>query len=158
MINRVSPQEMIRRHQEWERGAGLDGSPSLPRNVRPVLYLVDPFRVPFRGRLWEIPPVPFEEGARVLVLTSWFTEAAVDPAKAVAEYEQRMGEAVALIRRLVRPYGSRLRGLRWRLGLMRNPWRTASHEELGEMLGFFWRRRTMSPDRRLSLQEQAARG
>jgi hypothetical protein len=111
---------------------------------------MEPFRVPFRGRLWEIPPVPVEDGARVLELLAWLEDAAADPAKAVAEYRAQMRGAVALVRRLVRPERGRLRKLLWQLHLLPNPWRTASHEELGEWLGFFWLRRTRSPDRRSS--------
>lgn len=156
MINRVSPQEMARRHQAWADTHGLNDPPPSPRNVRPVVWLSDPFRIPFRGHLWEIPPVPFEDGARCLELMDWFQKSAEDPTHAVEEYRDRMRDAVALIRRLVRPHKGRLRRLRWRLRLMRNPWRTASHEELGEILGFFWGRRTKSLDRRPWLLGQNA--
>jgi hypothetical protein len=148
MINRVSAQEMARRHQEHAAKRGGGGPPPRPRNIRPVLWLTDPFRIPFRGHMWEIPRVTVEDGARVLDLISWLDAAAADPEKAVAEYRDRMLGAVKLVRRLVRPHRGRLRKLLWRMHLLPNPWRSATHEELGEILGFFWLRRTMSPGRR----------
>lgn len=148
MINRVAPEVVAENHRIWARKTGGGEPPPPPANIKPVLYLTDPFRIPFRGRMWEIPPVSFKDGARTLALITWIEESVGHPDRMAEGYQARMTEIVQLIRRLVRPHRGRLRKLLWRLRLLPNPWRTASHQDLGEMLGFFWRRRTMSPDRR----------
>jgi len=151
MINRLPPEVIEQNHREWEETLGLAGPPPAPRNIRPVLWLTDPFRVPFRGRLWEIPPVSFEDGARVLEFNAWVD--AEDPARFVTEYRTKHRDIMRLIRRCVRPHWSRWARIRWRLGLMRNPWKTASMQDLGEILGFFWMRRMTSPVRHPSPQD-----
>ena len=153
MINRIAPEVIEQNHREWKAELGLTEPPPAPRNVRPVLWLTDPFRIPFRGRLWEIPPVSFDDGARVLEYLAWIDGIKEDPDRFVTEYRTKMREVTRLIWRCVRPYWSRWARIRWRLGLMKNPWRTASMEELGEILGFFWMRRMMSPVRHLSPQD-----
>lgn len=148
---------MAENARTWAEKMGfVDTSPS-PRNLRPVVFLTDPFRIPFRGRMWEIPPVSFEDGIKVLELVTWFQEARENPGGALSQYRTQMRRAIHLIRKLVRPERGLVRRLRWRLRLHRNPWRTATHEELGEILGFFWMRRTTLVDRHPFLKEEDGR-
>jgi hypothetical protein len=148
MIQRVPPEVIWERHREWEeRQRERNGGQPRVRNVQPVLYLTDPFRVPYRGRMWLIPPVPMEDGARVLDLVDKLEKMQSGPDLA-RRYREFNRAILKLIRRLVLPERGWLRRVLWKLRIARNPWRTATHEEVGEMLGFFWMRRTKSPDRR----------
>lgn len=120
------------------------------RNLDAVLELGDGFEFSFRGKRWEIPPVSFEDGARALALARWIDGITARPDSLTVEnYRDRVREAVSLIHSVVRPKG-RLRRIVYRLrGEKRSPFRTATDHELGVLIGFSWRRRTRSPDRRL---------
>lgn len=154
-FQRATPEEILERRRFWNKAEERPPEPPpAPRNVQGVLWLTDPFRVPYRGRMWIIPPVSFVDGARVLRIKTWLEQATEDEAKFRAEYLKTMREIMALIRRLVRPESGWFRRIRWRLRLMRNPWRTATHEEVGTILGFFWMRHTKDPDQlRISPRE-----
>lgn len=160
-IERTPPAEVERRHRLWEEalGGGSTASASGERgagerlrvlNVTPVVYLTDPVAWPYAGRVWLVPPVSVEDGFRVLELVERDVHRAdggIDPEAMRAWTE----DALALIRRLVRPRAprgpfSRLRGwirtLSWRCGITRHPWKRGTYQDIGEILGFFWMRRT----------------
>jgi hypothetical protein len=119
-------------------------------NARPVLYLVEPVRWPFRGRMYEVPPIPFRTGVRVVAFTEWVNglRQRKEMDGFADEYRDKIGGALKIIRRCVIPDKRyRVRRLLWRLRLMPNPWRTASVEEVSELMGFFSGRLTKSLDR-----------
>lgn len=149
-LNRVSEElraekhaDDLRRHRQASRG-------QTPRivNTRPVLWLRDPTRWPFRGKLWEVPPIPLRDAVRVLEFQMW----AISIAERknldgfAEEYHERMSGAIKLIRRCVVPERGRIRRLLWRLRLLPNPWRSATDSEVSELLGFFSALRTTSLD------------
>lgn len=122
------------------------GPPPPPRNVHSALFVLDGERieVPYRGRMWELLPVSFSDGLR-LVAAKAAIEAFDENADAgdIIRYHAALELTVRLARRYLRPRG-RLRRLRWRLRLSRNPFRHATEAEVGQFLGFFLASRMMS--------------
>jgi hypothetical protein len=110
------------------------------RNVAPVLYLTDPVRVPFRGHMYAIPPIPYTVGLEVIELQGELVR--ITEKMDVAAYRRILIRTVKLIRQHVKPYEPKLwHRVRWMLGW--NPFRRASEMELGEFLAGFVMRRTM---------------
>lgn len=109
-----------------------------PRNVRATLFMVDGERVeiPYRGRVYELLPVSFEDGLRLADVRGTLEELedAKPTTENVARYRSALRFVVALAPRYLRPRG------RWRRAfwaLTRNPFRHATDAEVGELLGFF---------------------
>lgn len=109
-----------------------------PRNVRGTLLMVDGDRVeiPYRGRIYELLPVSFEDGVRLSD-----ARATIEELEGAEPTKERIGRYVAVLRFVVslapkylRPRG-RVRRVFWRL--TRNPFRGATDMEVGELLGFF---------------------
>jgi hypothetical protein len=110
------------------------------RNVAPVLYLTDPVRVPFRGRMYVIPPIPYTVGLEVIEMQNELVLLA--ERMDMKTYRDILVRTVKLIRRNVKPHGFTLwPRIKWALGW--NPFRQASELELGEFLAGFVMRRTM---------------
>jgi hypothetical protein len=110
------------------------------RNVAPVLYLTDPVRVPFRGHMYAIPPIPYTVGLEVIELQGELVR--ITEKMDVAAYRRILIRTVKLIRQHVKPYEPKpWMRVRWMLGW--NPFRRASEMELGEFLAGFVMRRTM---------------
>ena len=110
------------------------------RNVAPVLYLTDPVRVPFRGHMYAIPPIPYTVGLEVIELQGELVR--ITEKMDVAAYRRILIRTVKLIRQHVKPYNPKpWHRVRWMLGW--NPFRRASEMELGEFLAGFVMRRTM---------------
>jgi hypothetical protein len=110
------------------------------RNVAPVLYLTDPVRVPFRGHMYAIPPIPYTVGLEVIELQGELVR--ITEKMDVAAYRRVLIRTVKLIRQHVKPYNPKpWHRMRWMLGW--NPFRRASEMELGEFLAGFVMRRTM---------------
>lgn len=157
-IERTSPEEVVRRHQLWSEALGGQGTgpqePQKVHNVSSVVYLTDPVAWPYAGRVWLVPPVSLEDGFRVLELLERDVhgdDGGIDP----AAMRQWTEDALDLIRRLVRPRPPRgpfsglrgwLRDVCWRLGVTPNPWERGTYSDIGEILGFFWMRRTTPLD------------
>lgn len=114
--------------------------PPRPLNTAGVVWLVDPMRVPFRGRMYEIPPLPYKAGIQVMQvqdqLAALRSEGGEDR---LARLEKWASDAAALIYANVKPQRGRWR---WSLRLHRNPFRKANFRELGELLGFLLRSQT----------------
>lgn len=110
------------------------------RNRDNVLYLTDPMRMAYRGRIYEILPVPFRSGLRAIAIQ----EKAIEAAKVqdYTTYAAALNDALELIRKGVRPYrASWIVRLAWALGW--NPFKDATEMEVGEFLmGFIIRRTT----------------
>jgi hypothetical protein len=114
------------------------------RNLGPTLWLADPMRMPFRGLMYEIPPIRYSAGVEATNIQKGIIEAVGrDDLQA---YQELLKEATELIRANVRPYRWKRWGhrLRWALGW--NPFKEASEFEIGEFLAGFQMRRTMRPE------------
>jgi hypothetical protein len=109
------------------------------RNVGPVLYLTDPVRVPFRGHMYEVPPIPYTVGLRVVELQIELE--AIGKQMDIEAYRRVLISVVKLVRQHARPTGFRMwNRLKWACGW--NPFRQATEVELGEFLAVFVMRRT----------------
>ncbi len=112
-----------------------------PANGRPALQVLgaDQLRIPYRGRVYDLGHVSFEDGirlveARVAIMAIREEE---DPTpENISAYRRAMRVIVAMAPRYMVPVG-RLRRLFWRLRLRRNPFRKATEAEVGQLLGFF---------------------
>ena len=150
MIRPVTAEQRDDAQEELRARLGVEERrPPAPVKNRPALvYLTDPLRVPYRGRLYELPPVSYMDGVRITDIMSQLEDPDLEEEKRLTA----MQDAAALIRRLVTP--DRDRGwwlrLRWKLRLVRNPFRpaVATEMEIGELLGFLAWCRTMSSVRR----------
>jgi hypothetical protein len=115
------------------------------------------------GRQYLVQPVPFEAGAQLyrvhLRLAKLYQERHARQEQhggdglrmdleaeeeAAQEEVQLVREAVALMGTLVRPQGGMMRRLLARLGLLRNPFRSATAGEVVELLDFFYSSPTAS--------------
>ena len=120
-----------------------DGPPKArpPENGRAMLLLTgaDTVEIPYKGTLYELLHISFEDGL-VCVIAKAAIEGlegeSITP-ETVDAYRAAMRSVVALVPRYLRPVRGRLRRLRWRLGLHRNPFRRATDAEVGQLLGFF---------------------
>lgn len=112
-----------------------------PRNVGTVLVVTgaDRFEIPYRGRMYELLPVSFEDGLR-LTQAQTVIEELEGERRPTQEDSEAYARALRLVVRMTCRYllpRGRLRRLRWRLRIGRNPFRRATEAELGELLGFF---------------------
>ena len=119
-----------------------------PANGRPALLVLgaDRMCVPYRGRMYELGHVSFEDGIRLVLARAAIVGLGADDdptPENVATYLQAMRVVVAMAPRYMVPVG-RVRRLFWRLRLRRNPFRTATDAEVGHLLGFFLGCRTRS--------------
>jgi len=121
-----------------------------PRNTRATLVMLDGERIeiPYRGRVYEVIPVSFEDGVRLAEARATLEELdGMEPTRdSIRRYVSALRFVVALAPRYLRPRG-RIRRLLW--PLTRNPFRGATDREVGELLGFFlgcrMRSRVQSP-------------
>jgi hypothetical protein len=137
----VEELERIAREQYARAFPRREGRSSKPRNVGATLATLGAQRigVAFRGRVWELLPVSFEDGLRLTVARSAVEamedEGSITPEKA-RFYHEALRSVVALAPKYLRPAGVVSR-LLWRLRLRRNPYRAATDAEVGQLLGFF---------------------
>lgn len=115
-----------------------------PMNVEPALELGDVLYVTFRGRPYGVPPVPWRVTERLHL--EWIQARSyptpLTPDTAPLYYAAMRGWAEQ-IWRYTRPVG-RLRRLLKAVGLLSNPFRQATEQELVELAGFFLLRRATS--------------
>lgn len=132
MLTLTAQEDIDRAQREFRARLNLDERkrPEV-KNRAALVYLTDPLRVPFQGRLYELPPVGFRDGDRIMALREVLGDPDAEP-KARREANEA---AIRLIRRLVTPDRGLYR-IRWKLRLVRNPFRRATDVEIGEMLGF----------------------
>jgi hypothetical protein len=108
------------------------------RNVRPTLLLVDGDRIeiPYRGRIYELLPVSFRDGLRLLEMRTVLEDLEHAPTNRenVRRYVAALRAIIALAPKYLRPRG-RIRRALW--AFTRNPFRGATDREVGELLGFF---------------------
>ncbi len=122
-----------------------NGAP--PANGLPALLVLgaERLRVPYRGRLYELGHVSFEDGIRLVeaqTAINAIADGEATPEK-VAAYLGAMRYVVRLAPRYMVPV-RHVRRLFWRLHLRRNPFRKATDSEVGQFLGFFLECRTRS--------------
>ena len=118
-----------------------------PANIGAALLLLedDSVRIPYRGRVYELGHVSFEDGLRLVaarVAIEALDEAEPTPANRTA-YLQAMRLVVSMAPRYLLPV-KRIRRFFWRLRIRRNPLRSATDAEVGHFLGFFLGCRTRS--------------
>jgi hypothetical protein len=137
---------MATRHASEYRREVL-GGPEI-KNVGATLFMVDPLRIPFRGRVYEAPPLPFKQGVKLLKIQARIEAMAAREEGAAAqetkldEYLEVLRDAATLLRRNLRPDRGRLRRMRWRLGVTGNPFIHATEHELAQLVGFLSLSRT----------------
>lgn len=110
------------------------------RNVGPALQLLDAERleVGLRGRRYELLPVSFEDGIRLIgarQAIESLEDAEPDEAN-VRAYRQALRVVVRMARRYMKPTGF-LRRLLWRMRIRGSPLKDATEAEVGQCLGFF---------------------
>jgi hypothetical protein len=136
----IAPKPRAEVEAAWRDHLRSEAKVPETRNVAPVLYLTDPVRVPFRGLMYEIPPVPYTVGLQAVEMQSEIMRAV--EANDFAAYKVILGDLIKLIRKNVKPYRVRTwYRFWWAMGW--NPFRQASEVELGEFLAGFLMRRTM---------------
>ena len=128
-----------------------------PANVGAALLLLedDSVRIPYRGRMYELGHVSFEDGLRLVAARSAIEaleKAEPTPANRTA-YLLAMRLVVSMAPRYLLPV-KRVRRFFWRLRIRRNPFRSATDAEVGHFLGFFLGCRTRS---RVQYPKAAAR-
>jgi hypothetical protein len=138
---KIKPRPRAEVEAYWRERATEDRRPPREsRNVGPVLFLTDPMRLPFRGLMYEIPPVPYKVGLQVVELQNEIFRAA--EASDFAGYRALLHDVVKLVRANVKLYRARAWWrFWWALGW--NPFTRATEMELGEFLAGFLMRRTM---------------
>ncbi len=130
------------RAREGYRQKFPEGAPAAapPANGRPALLMLgaDTFQVPYRGRLYELGHVSFEDGIRLVEAQTAIASIEDDDAtpEKIAVYLRAMRFVVRLAPRYMVPV-KRVRRFFWRLRLRRNPFRKATDAEVGHLLGFF---------------------
>ena len=141
--------EIEARAREAYRRKFPDGRPTgaPPANGRPALLMLgaDAIRIPYRGRMYELGHVSFEDGIRLVEARASILSLEDDeptPEK-VAAYLEAMRVIVRLAPRYMVPVRL-VRRFFWRLRIRRNPFRTATDAEVGHLLGFFLGCRTRS--------------
>jgi len=138
-IERVSPQEMLRRHAT----APIADVQTTARTARVVntdsvlqLHAVLPFR--FRGRVIPARPLPFRDGVRLMELAEQ-AERAMEHGD-MRGYESAVGEAMDICWMNAGPPWLP----RWAQRLRRNPFQRASAAEVRDILHFFGRCQMLS--------------
>lgn len=131
-----------------------EAAPPKPRNAAPLLHVLGGERVAFgfRGVAYEILPVSFDDGVR-LVEARAALDAAADESRLTPEVARDARTALRFVASLAPRYMRPLRIVRrllWHLGLRTNPYRRATEREVGQLLGFFLTCRTMSRARPLA--------
>jgi hypothetical protein len=160
----IPPDEVAERHRARSPAAPprQKSSPPAPRkpatrNVEQVLSLGSDRFVTFGAGTYRIPPVPYKLGHRVLdqqvkVLAHAKQVALTGQKKPMDEFYRASDELAKLLWKHVRPLG-KARRLLWRVGLMPNPFRSASEAELKEITDFFLMCRMTSSVRSTSERE-----
>ncbi|KKL76133.1 hypothetical protein LCGC14_2047940 [marine sediment metagenome] len=153
------------RAREGYRRKFPEGRPSgaPAANGRPALRLLgaDQLQIPYRGRVYDLGHVSFEDGIRLVEARAAIVAIGDgdDPTpENISAYGRAMRVVVSMAPRYMVPVG-RIRRLFWRLRLRRNPFRKATESEVGHLLGFFltcrMRSRVQYPTPTITAQEYA---
>lgn len=146
----IPPDEVAQRHRTREAETLLRQNHRVPqqRNVEAVLSLGDVRYITYRNRTYQIPPVPFKLGQRVLDTHTKVLEHAKNVVRTgkkepMDAFYQQMTLLTQLLWLHVRPIG-KIKRFFWRFGLLRNPFRSASEAEIKAIADFFLQGRMMS--------------
>jgi hypothetical protein len=123
-----SDEDRLRRVQEALREEARGTPPAPLRNIGLALNLNGDDVLHWRGRSYTVPPIPWDEGVRLLEIQTELHRLTQDDGASLTEYRLLLRRAVRLFPRLIR------RPFSW---LRPNPFRKASGQELGTILGFF---------------------
>jgi hypothetical protein len=123
----ISPERLLEIQAEGAEEVAAAATPTL-RNVGLALNLDGDDVLRWRGREYAVPPVPWDEGVRLLDIQTELQRLTQTPDASLAEFHTLLRRAVRLFPRLIR------RRLAW---LRPNPFRRASGQEVGALLGFF---------------------
>ncbi len=110
-----------RKHENRIRGLGL------------VIRLEDGRTVAFRGRQYEVPPVPWPLALDILEAEEEFSALQASKHPKMSEWRAFTDKVCHLARRGLMPVGWR----RWVWRFLPNPFRSATSSEVGELLRFF---------------------
>ena len=138
--NRTPPRPPPDSEGLMRKGGETRQSAAQYRNIENVLSLGSTRYVSFRGQAYACPPVPWQLGARVMDVYTRTLTAANDVASGHREardaYRGGLAQLARLLWRGMRPCGPWRRAF-WRLHLLRNPFATASDQEMAELTDFF---------------------
>jgi hypothetical protein len=126
-IRLISPERLLEIQAEGAEEIAAAATPTL-RNVGLALNLDGDDVLHWRGREYAVPPVPWDEGVRLLDIQTKLQRLTQRPDAELSEYRLLMRQCVRLFPRLIR------RRFAW---LRPNPFRRASGQEIGSLLGFF---------------------
>ncbi len=126
--------------EQYRRHFPDHGPSQPPRNIGALLVLIGKGKLglPYRGRMYELRPVSFEDGVRLAEVRSVFEriERTNEPsAEEFDAYLQGLRTVARMAKKYARPVGV-VRRLLWTLRFSRNPFRRATEAELGLLLGF----------------------
>lgn len=111
-----------------------------PANVQPTLQVLGAggvLRVPYAGIDYELGHVSFADGVRLLAAKAKVEVLKVDDdltAENLTVYLEGMAVVVKMAPKYLRPVSRWRRSVSW---LRRNPFRSATDAEVGQLLGFF---------------------
>jgi len=152
--NRIA--ELAHERYALEYGSGTP-EPVAHKNGPAALQAVGAgagLRFEFQGREYELRPVSFEDGIRLVEAREAIEKIGNREAREGFDLETAEGyiralkTVVACTHRYVRPAAGPLHRFFWKRGWMPNPFRSATEAELGTLLGFFLGCRTISSVRR----------
>lgn len=140
-LNRVSRAELeAQAHEQYRRLMGVQPGERVPVPAPDVVNGIEAATIGdaagfwYRGRRFVLPPIPYSDGLRLHEMTLRIAQASD-----MESIEDTMREAVEAFARLASP-ASVVRFVPRRL--RPNPFRKASEREIGQLLDFFWMRRT----------------
>jgi hypothetical protein len=147
-FNYIPPDEVAQNHRARNAEVPLRQRDPRQRNVEAVLSLGDVRYITYRNRTYRIPPVPFKLGQSVLdshtkVLAHAKQVVQTGKKEPMDAFYRQMSIHVGLLWQHIRPIGKMKRAL-WHMGLMRNPFRSASEAEVKAITDFFLQGRMTS--------------
>lgn len=125
------------------RDAGVAAEPQETVGRQSLMMLVQARRLPWRGQLYHVEPVPYQRGLKMDTIVAEMGQHTDRTPETLAAVSRLVRDLMKLFKRCVRPRGWRAR-VWW---LTRNPFRNASDAEIKALLDFFYLcRRTPSQD------------
>jgi hypothetical protein len=136
MVIPLPPERLAEAQQELR--AQFASAPAVEANLRNAIHLDEVETLYFGEQRFRVQPVSGMEGLRLAELVDEYNQAA---SRGVAAFRRAHTDLVDYLWRLTCPRG--FAGFVWRV-LVKNPFRSATPQEVGDLLGFFGRRQTIS--------------